>query len=124
MPTYVVLYHEMPPNHDRTSHWDFMLERELSLATWALPNEPADASVAIAAATQLKDHRLDYLEYEGPISRNRGHVTQWDKGEFDWLLDADSRIQVRVCGERLRGQVTLTRLQNDDWEFVYSLASE
>ena len=43
---------------------------------------------------------------------------------LDVIARHPERFQVRVCGERLRGQVTLTRRQNDDWEFVYSLASE
>ena len=70
MPRFVVLEHVRP--EDR--HWDLMLESGDALATWALKHSPDSAQPI--AAEQLPDHRLAYLDYEGPISGGRGAVTR------------------------------------------------
>ena len=66
MPRFVVLYHETPPDHDRPPHFDLMLETGQVLRTFALPRWPAAGEVTAAEA--LADHRLAYLDYEGPIT--------------------------------------------------------
>ena len=58
-----------------------MLEQDGVLRTWALAEEPA--AQAEIAAEALGDHRLDYLEYEGPVSGDRGSVSRWDEGEYE-----------------------------------------
>jgi hypothetical protein len=76
-----------------------MLEAGGALKTWALSQEPAER-IEIAAEV-LADHRLAYLEYEGPVSGGRGTVARWDR-ENEWIVD--------LSGERLSGRVTLVRL--------------
>jgi hypothetical protein len=63
----------------------------------------------------LPDHRLAYLDYEGPISGGRGSVRQRERGSYDWLWDSSDGLAVRLAGERLRGVVRLTRLSGDEW---------
>ena len=105
MPRYVILLHEMPPASERATHWDFMLEDGDTLMTWALASElRAGESVT---ARQLPDHRRDYLEYEGPVSGDRGSVTRWDEGEFQWLQQSDERLSVSLSGIRLSGVAVL-----------------
>jgi hypothetical protein len=105
MPRYVVLFHEMPAGSDRPSHWDLMLEWEGKLRTWALPCEPASA--LDCDAEQLADHRLFYLDYEGPIAGDRGFVTRWDEGQYQLeTATADERI-VLLTGRRLNARLTL-----------------
>ena len=103
MPQFVVLQHDAP----RGRHWDFMLETQGALATWALA-EPPDAAAAIAAEA-LPDHRLDYLDYEGPISEGRGSVTRWDRGTYQLRRHAPDELAAVVAGEVLIGEVTLRR---------------
>src|SRR5262245_41193710 len=99
MPRFVVLRHEMPPDSARGRvHWDFMLEQAGALRTWALAEEPAAGDEILAEA--LADHRLAYLDYEGPISGDRGGVTQWDAGEYEAERDAADQLQVRLSGRR------------------------
>src|SRR5436305_12258768 len=63
MTRYVILAHDHP-----FLHWDLMLEHDGSLRTWRLATPPvADQDVA---AEELADHRLAYLDYEGPVSGN------------------------------------------------------
>jgi len=74
MPRYVILEHDAADGR----HWDFMLAGGEALATWALAERP-DAAGPVAARS-LADHRVAYLDYEGPISGGRGSVTRWDQG--------------------------------------------
>ena len=116
MPRFVVLYHEMPKGSDRNSHWDLMLEKAETLATWALANVPeSDKSVPCQL---LEEHRKDYLEYEGPVSGNRGHVCRWDHGTFVWLSHPAGDVYVRLKGEVLKGTATLAK-RGENWHFHF-----
>jgi hypothetical protein len=84
-----------------------MLEDGPSLRTWALDEEPRPG--AAIAAWELPDHRHHYLDYEGPVSGNRGHVTRWDRGSFSTLERTADGWRVVLQGSRIRGRLTLTR---------------
>ena len=103
MPRYVILHHELPAGAaltgGRTSHWDLMLEHDGVLRTWAIPVEPS--SPLSCDAERLVDHRIQYLDYEGPITGNRGHVTRWDAGEYQVLTETEQQIEVELDGLRL-----------------------
>jgi hypothetical protein len=88
-----------------------MLEVDGALRTWALERLP-DAT-ADQTAEQLPDHRIAYLDYEGPVSGDRGQVTRWDAGEFRWLAEEPRRMAVELSGARLHGVVTLERDSTD-----------
>ena len=105
---FVVLHHVAPESSDRKTHWDFMLEYGDSLRTWALA-EPPNPFQEIAAEV-LPDHRLAYLDYEGPISNNRGHVTQFDRGTYSILHQDDKTLTVDLAGKRLCCQMKITEL--------------
>lgn len=95
-----------------------MLEVAGVLRTWALALEP-DAGQPIQAE-QLADHRLEYLTYEGPLTGERGSVTQWDAGAYETLEESDERWLVRLAGGRLAGTAHLERLAAQRWTFVFS----
>ena len=117
---YVVLRHELPPHAARSSHWDLMLEDGERLLTWALAAEPDTASTIAAEA--LADHRLSYLNYEGPVSGDRGQVSKWDAGTFAWLRREPSRLQVHLLGQRLVGNLTLCldAIADQRWSCVFT----
>jgi hypothetical protein len=81
LPRFVVLRHEMPSHHDRGDHFDFMLECDGQLLTWALDNWPIGNPPQ--SALQLPAHRIAYLDYEGPVFGDRGHVSRVDAGYFE-----------------------------------------
>ena len=89
---FVVLFHEFPPDHDRTRHWDLMLEEDGKLLTWALsePLQPANTILA----TRLTDHRIEYLNYEGPVSGGRGSVSQVLTGTYQWQPASHHRSEI------------------------------
>ncbi len=112
MARYVILSHDHP-----FQHWDLMLEHNGRLRTWRLPTPPSSESVVMAEA--IGDHRLDYLDYEGPVGGNRGTVARWDRGEFYWIIDASNEFNGTLHGERLRGVLMLTREAGQQWTCVF-----
>src|SRR4051794_38131373 len=121
MPRYVILQHEKPAAPRPGTHWDFMLEHDGVLRTWALSHEPQIG--AEIAADQLPDHRLFYLDYEGPVSDGRGTVAQWDCGQYEMITIADNRLAIRLSGRRLNCTVDLLRAASGDqrWMFSFSM---
>lgn len=122
MPRFVILRHEPPVGSRRPPHWDLMLESGDVLRTWALAESPA-AGQPIAAEA-LADHRTAYLDYEGPVSGDRGAVHRWDAGTFQWESNTACEIAVLLQGERLFGQARLTRVaeRSPSWQFVFQPA--
>ena len=96
MPRFVVLEHNHP-----ALHWDFMLEAGDVLRTWRLLAPPGPGRSC--PAELLPDHRTIYLDYEGPVSGNRGSVKRWDAGTFEWEVEAADRLVVRLAGQRING---------------------
>ncbi len=122
---FVLLRHECPAQFAKPSHWDFMLESDGVLMTWELRQLPSSWLVALqlksadasptASATRLADHRLAYLDYEGPISGNRGSVRRVDHGTYQVLQEDAGRLVVELEGSVLSGSVTLLQ-QGNSWE--------
>jgi hypothetical protein len=106
VPRFVILEHTGTPDYKPGVHWDFMLEVGDRLRTWELENLPAPG--ATIAAIPLADHRLDYLDYEGPLSHNRGTVRQWDRGDYRIIAESQTELVVEIAGDILRGQLTLS----------------
>lgn len=75
MPRFSILLHDHP-----YWHWDFLLEEGDSAQCWRLLRRPCcDEPIA---AERLAPHRLLYLEYEGPVSGNRGDVQRFGCGTY------------------------------------------
>ncbi len=111
MPRYVILLHELPAGHElargAAKHWDLMLEWGPALRTWALACEPAYGMTC--DAEQLADHRLAYLDYEGPVSGNRGHVTRWDAGQYEIVSRAEDFLNLTLQGPILPCRLSLKK---------------
>ncbi len=112
MPRFVLLAHDHP-----TPHFDFMLESGDALRTWRIDQIPAAKSQQ--AASPLPDHRLAYLEYEGPVSGNRGHVKRVDRGEYSIISESSEAIEVEISGVLLRGHARLEK-HGEHWLFSWS----
>jgi hypothetical protein len=121
MPRYVLLRHECPPGFGKPTHWDFMLERDDALQTWSLAELPAifggqTSCEHEVAAWRLPDHRLEYLEYEGSLSGNRGIVARIDAGDYAVIDESEDQLCVALVGV-VRATVSLRRIEGDDWRF-------
>jgi len=109
MSRFVILTHDWP-----SLHWDFLVECGGVLRAWRLLAEPA--AEADIPAEPNADHRLLYLDYEGPVSGDRGSVSRWDAGTCDWLADEPERAELELRGAKLTGRATL-RADRGGWVF-------
>jgi hypothetical protein len=100
MPRFVILEHDHP-----VLHWDFMLEAGNSLRTWRLSQMPCVPSCMDCQA--LPDHRLAYLDYEGPVSKGRGSVQRTASGQYALLRESDRELVVELRGAKLSAVVSL-----------------
>ena len=116
MPRFVILCHDSSLG----KHFDFMLEADGVLKTWALPEAPT-AGVELTCEA-LADHRLAYLDYEGPISGDRGRVTRWDRGTYVVERQNDREWAVKLAGDRLGGMAAIQRSADDPkhWQFSFA----
>jgi len=101
-----------------------MLEVGEHLQTWRLPTTPGSAPVTMQAE-RIGDHRLAYLDYEGPVSGDRGTVARWDAGEYTHGPTSEPGLLIHLKGKRWCGSVdiqdtgtsTFMRFSPDDENF-------
>lgn len=103
---FVVQHHVIGPD----SHYDLMIEEGDTLATWRLPVALSQIGDQPTAAERIGPHRRAYLDYEGPVSGDRGSVRIHERGVCLLLACGDDRWEVEFDGARTRARVTLQRL--------------
>jgi DNA ligase D-like protein (predicted 3'-phosphoesterase) len=118
-PRFVVQRHEAS-----TVHYDFRLEVDGVLKSWAVPKGPSTDPSEKRLATPTEDHPLDYAEFEGTIpegSYGAGTIVVWDTGTYRNLTSQrgeivdtaqaleSGHVSVWLEGEKLRGAYALTR---------------
>ena len=98
-------------------HWDFRLEKDGVLKSWAvpkgLPKEPGIRRLAI----QVEDHALDYIDFQGiiPEGYGAGKVEIDDKGTYDLVEASKDEISLVLNGEKFRSGFTLYRIKDQQW---------
>jgi bifunctional non-homologous end joining protein LigD len=117
----------------RRLHYDFRLEIDGVLVSWAVPKGPTlDASVR-RAAFHVEDHPIEYLDFEGVIPGGQyggGDVIVWDLGTWEPHEAPDPRraitegeLHADLFGEKLRGRFVLVRTgppaEREDWLLLH-----
>ena len=87
-----------------------MLEMQSVLRTWALDDQLTSAGPMTTKAHPLADHRLTYLEFEGPLGRERGSVRQVESGIYEFFREDADCVRFRLSGRKIAGMVEI-RLQ-------------
>lgn len=100
-------------------HYDFRLEHEGVLLSWAVPRGPSLDPAVRRLAIRVEDHPLDYAGFEGVIPEGEyggGTVLVWDRGH--WIPEGDpvaglarGRLHFRLEGEKLQGAWVLLRME-------------
>jgi bifunctional non-homologous end joining protein LigD len=111
-------------HHARRLHYDFRLEIDSVLKSWAVPKGPSLNPADKRLAVQTEDHPLEYGSFHGTIPAGHygaGEVKIWDEGTFEpeGGLSASEQLKrgelkFTLYGQKLRGSFVLVRLRNRD----------
>lgn len=121
-PIFVVQEH-----HASHLHWDFRLEHDGVLASWAVPKGPPKEIGEKRLAVKVEDHPFDYKDFEGEIPKGEygaGTVTIWDKGVYEILKWDDKVVEIIAVGKKLNGRYSLVHSPNfpggkeNNWIFI------
>ena len=131
-PIFVVQEH-----HASRLHYDFRLEADGVLKSWAVPKKPSKDPAVRRLAVQVEDHPLAYANFSGQVPEGEygaGTVKIWDKGTYENLLEKkpqrqtlteairDGHVEILLRGRRLSGKFALVRLKvrgkKSDWLLI------
>jgi bifunctional non-homologous end joining protein LigD len=117
-----VLSFVIQKHHASHLHYDFRLELDGTLKSWAVPKGPCLDPTVKRMAVHVEDHPLSYANFEGTIPAKQygaGSVIVWDRG--DWLPEGDAgdarkalaagKLKFELRGEKLHGHWTLVRMR-------------
>jgi DNA ligase D-like protein (predicted 3'-phosphoesterase) len=123
-PIYVIQQHAA-----RTTHFDFRLEADGVLKSWAVPKGPSTNPRDKRLAMPVEDHDLEYADFEGLIPEGEygaGAVIVWDRGTWENATRDDDgeevpaaealaagQLKFRLEGEKLHGGWALVRMGGD-----------
>ena len=97
--------------HDATRlHWDFRLEMDDVLKSWAVPKEPPTRPGVRRLAVAVEDHDLEYIDFEGTIPEGEygaGTVEIWDRGTYELESRKPDKLVFELQGNRMKGRYTL-----------------
>jgi DNA ligase D-like protein (predicted 3'-phosphoesterase) len=93
-------------------HWDFRLELDSVLKSWAVPKEPPVEPGVKRLAVQVEDHDVSYINFKGVIpegSYGAGTVKIWDSGTFELGSRSDEKIVFVLRGKKMKGKYVLLK---------------
>jgi len=97
------------------THFDLMIEYKDVLWTWKFSEWPDGVGEKSHIGQRIADHRPIYLEYEGPISGDRGMVTRVDWGDCIIEQESHDGYLVRFSGTIFTGRFSLTPAASQSW---------
>ncbi|MCJ7431010.1 3'-phosphoesterase [Candidatus Bathyarchaeota archaeon] len=108
--------------HDATRlHYDFRLEMDEALKSWAIPKELPTVPNIKRLAVEVEDHPVSYITFEGTIPEGEygaGTVEIWDKGTYTLKSRSNNTIVFTLHGQKLAGDYMLVRFKEDkNWLF-------
>ena len=118
MPFFVVHEH-----HSKRLHYDFRLEMEGVLKSWAVPKGPSMSPKDKRLAIMVNDHPTEYGTFEGKIPDGHygaGPVLIWDSGEYELLSGSvgEGRNEFFLHGKKLMGKFVLTKLKGRENQWL------
>lgn len=119
-------------HHASHMHYDFRIEINGVLKSWAVPKGPSTNPKEKRLATETEDHPLDYATFEGiiPQGYGAGTVIVWDTGSYENITYQDGKplsmrkayerghIKINLYGKKLHGGYALTRFRRNNWLLV------
>ena len=105
-------------HHARRLHYDFRLERDGVLVSWAVPKNLPDKTSQNHLAVRTEDHPLEYATFAGTIPKGEygaGTVAIWDSGTYTAEKFTDREVIIDLAGQRISGRYALIRTDGDQW---------
>ena len=111
-------------HHARRLHYDFRLEHDGVLVSWAVPKNLPDTASGNHLAVRTEDHPLEYGTFEGAIPKGEygaGTVSIWDSGTYQaekFTLGSGAKggeVIVDLLGQRITGRYALIQTGGDQW---------
>jgi bifunctional non-homologous end joining protein LigD len=105
-------------HHATSLHWDFRLERDGVLVSWAVPKGVPPDPKKNHLAVKVEDHPLSYLDFAGEIPEGNygaGGVSLWDRGTYEEVKWTDREVQVVLHGKRVEGRYVLFQTGGKNW---------
>ncbi|MCW2628333.1 non-homologous end-joining DNA ligase, partial [Mycobacterium sp.] len=105
-------------HHARRLHYDFRLEHDGVLVSWAVPKNLPDTTSVNHLAVHTEDHPLEYATFEGTIPKGEyggGKVKIWDTGTYEAEKFRDNEVIVTLHGKRISGRYALIQTNGDQW---------
>ena len=109
-------------------HYDFRLEADGVLKSWAVPKKPTLSTSVRRLAVRVEDHPLDYASFSGQIPKGEygaGRVEIWDNGTYENLQEdkpsglsltksiKQGHVEVKLHGRKLKGKFALVRMHRE-----------
>lgn len=104
-------------HHASHLHWDFRLEMEGVLKSWAVPKGMPQKKGEKKLAVQTEDHPVEYINFEGTIPEGQygaGEVYIWDKGTYKLKDKKEGKIEFYLFGEKLSGRFVLLKFKDQE----------
>lgn len=104
-------------HHSKRLHYDFRLEIDGVLRSWAVPKGPSLNPDEKRLAISVEDHPIEYINFEGIIPKDMygaGPVIIWDKGEYKLENIKDDQIEFELFGKILKGGFSLVRFKGEN----------
>lgn len=101
-------------HHARRLHYDFRLEKEGILKSWAVPKGIPQTPSEKRLAVETENHPLEYANFEGTIPKGQygaGTVKIWDKGSYETKVWDENMIEFTLHGQKLKGRYVLVKLK-------------
>ena len=105
----------------RKDHFDFRLEYNGTMSSWAIPKGPSYNPKDKRLAIKVEDHPISYKNFEGTIPKGEygaGTVMLFDLGYYKIIKYEKNLIKVILYGKRLKGMWTLTHFKDDNWLLI------
>jgi bifunctional non-homologous end joining protein LigD len=105
-------------HHARRLHYDFRLERDGVLVSWAVPKNLPETTSVNHLAVHTEDHPLEYGGFEGIIPKGEygaGRVIIWDSGTYEAEKFRDDEVVVNLRGNKISGRYALIQTNGDQW---------
>jgi bifunctional non-homologous end joining protein LigD len=113
-------------HHASHLHYDFRLELDGVLKSWAVPKGVPETAGVKRLAIQVEDHPVEYINFSGIIPEGQygaGEVFIWDNGKYEILAGDLNRgsLKIKLNGKKLKGDYALVRMKELKNWLIYKI---